>query len=187
MISSPLSFEDFDTDAAFEPIESAEFLRGVEEGLARAGVSTAAQEATALSEIAAVLGDMEFGFAEARQQLAGALHPLILQVADSILPEIARETFAGHLADAVTQTFLNAASCPVSIRVAPTFADRLTKALSVNQNATFVFIEDAALVPGQAILQNGDIHEMLDLPALTSALQTALHGLATPERNASNG
>lgn len=187
MISTPLSFENFDTDAAFEPVESAEFLRGVEEGLTRAAASAAAQEAAALSEIAAILGDMAFGFAEARQQLASALHPLILQVADSILPEIARETFASHLADTVTTTFLDAASRPISIRVAPTFADTLNEALPLHETATFVFVEDPALAPGQAIVQNDNAHEMLDLPALTSALQTALYGLATPERNASHG
>jgi len=187
MISSPLSFENFDTDAPFEPLETAEFLRGVEEGLTRAKASAAAQQTAALSEIAAVLADMGFGFAEARQQLAAVLHPLILQVADTILPEIARETFAAHLADTVEQTFTNAASNPVSIRVAPTFADMLNEAMSDNQTATFVFAEDPALAPGQAVLQNDEIYEMLDLPALTTALQTALHGLVTPERNPSYG
>lgn len=187
MISRAVSFEDFDTDTGFEPDESAEFLRGVEEGLTRAGASTATQEAAALSEIAAVLGDMAFGFAEARQQLAGMLHPLIMQVADSILPEIARETFAQHLADIITKSFLDAASRPVAIRVAPTFSGTLNEKLSAHHTGTFVFVEDAALSPGQAIIQNDHSHEMLDLPALTTALQTALYGLATPERNASHG
>lgn len=187
MISTPLSFEDFDADASFEPLESTDFLRGIEEGKTRAGASLAAQETAALSDIAAVLSDMAFGFAEARQQLAGSLHPLILQVAEVILPDIARETFAAHLAETVTQTFIKAASGPVSICVATGFAEPLNKALPSTQTATFIFTEDAALAPGQAILRLGDTCEILDLPSLTSALQTALHGLATPERNATYG
>lgn len=187
MKPASITLEDFTRDAPFEPVESTDFLRGLEEGLGRAAVGTAAQEQEALMKVAATLGDMAFGYAEARAHMMATLQPLLKQLSETILPQIAHQTFGAHLVEAVTAAFDESVDEPVSISVMPGTAERLNDTFSGEQGVNFIFVEDPNLSSGQAVLRQGAHHRFLDLPSLTTALQAALDGLSTPERKVSHG
>jgi len=181
-----IELEVFEDDTAPAPRESFDYKRGFEAGVASCNDTNEANLAAAVADISSTLSDMTFGYAEVRVQLLERIRPLLCQVADAILPEIAKESFAAHLVETLTSHIEETAMLPVQIAVNPEAVDYLTSALS-SHAGDFTFVANERLTDGQAILQNSDSHVMIDLSALTLALQTALNGLEPPERNTSNG
>ena len=106
MTLSRITLESFDDALAGPaPAQSADFKKGVEAGVEQAEKALAAQQIQALSDIHATLDDMAFGYAEARDELLGQIRPVLAQVAETILPTLAQESFAAHLTDALQRAY----------------------------------------------------------------------------------
>lgn len=185
MTLSRMTLESFEPADALPPEQSAEYQRGFQTGLMAAQQSEAADIRHSIEGIASTLSDMAFGYAEARIFLLNRIRPLLVQVAESVLPQIAQDTFAAHLVDVLHNDFATLVSEPIRISVNPSVIDTLSGALGDTSN--FVVIADSELNSGQAVLKNPDTQIMIDLPALVLALQTALSGLEPLERIQSNG
>jgi len=181
-----IDLEKFDDGVSLEPEENADFKLGFEAGQANARASDTAALARATEAISATLSDMDFGYTEARVLLLEQIRPLLTQVAEAILPQIAQESFATHLVDVLFADFELATKEPTKITLSPSAIDHVRTALS-GTSENFVFDADANLTEGQALLKNGNVQIMVDLPALTLDLQNALNGLETLQRSPLNG
>lgn len=186
MTLSRVTLEQFDDGTATRPNDSADYTRGFEEGLAAARGSAEVELSHSMSEISSTLADMSFGYEEASRLLLDRIRPLLTQVSEALLPQLANESFTAHLVEVLQADFESTVGEPIQIFVHPTAVEQLTDDLSDTTNA-FVFVPDPTLTHGQAILKNPESQIMIDLPALTQALQTALNGLEPFERTQSNG
>ncbi|MDC0116170.1 hypothetical protein OAH97_01675 [Octadecabacter sp.] len=186
MSFASIDLENFDDGVTPEPEESAEFKLGFEAGQAEALESNAAALTHATEAISATLADMAFGYTEARVMLLNRVRPLLAQVADVVLPQIAQDSFAAHLVEVLFADFETATTEPIRITLNPIAIKHVSSALSeVAEN--FVFVADTALTDGQALLENAGTEIMIDLPALSLALHNALNGLETLKRSSSHG
>ncbi|MGJ8609937.1 MAG: hypothetical protein ACSHWY_02510 [Octadecabacter sp.] len=184
MTSIRINLENFEADNAFEIGESPEYHRGFAAALLEVEASQAAELAQSVAAISSTLTDMAFGFEEARLHLLNRLSPLLGQLAETILPQLAQESFGAHLKDVVEGAFETVSSAPLTIAVSPDVIPSL-KALTATKQ--FEFVPDPALRAGQAFIGQGDTHVLLDLAALTTELQAVLNGIEHSERSVSHG
>ena len=183
MTQSRITLECFD-DGLSGPslVSGADYQKGFDAGVAQAEAAITAQQAQAIADINATLGDMAFSYTEARGELLGRIRPILTQVAEAVLPMLAQETFSAHLVETLEGTFKDATDQAVKVAVAPDMVSLLGEA-----EPTFKPVPDPSLAPGQARLRRGDTHIMIDLPALVTALQAALQGLEATQRTQAHG
>lgn len=187
MTFSEVSLESFENDETGQPIQSAEFSRGFAAGQAASMKEFEATKSDAIATIAASLADMSFGFTEARDYLLCGLRPLLTQLAETALPAILKDTFGAHLAQTVLDHFNTMSDAAIHISVSPDAIADLSEMETGGHVSQFVFVPNPDLLLGQAVLCQADKHLMIDLVALSDALQSALRGLESLERTLSNG
>ena len=184
MTSSRFTLESFECDGPIDVAQSADYSRGLADGRAQAETSQNADISRSIEGISSTLADMAFGYEEARLRVLERLHTLLGQVSEAVLPLIARETFGAHLIDVIEAEFQTTTSSPIMIAVAPDLVETLNTS-SIGD--LFTFVANPTLDVGQALMCQDNTHILLDLPALTLALQSALNGLERPERTQSHG
>lgn len=182
MIDISVNLECFDEAPDGSERPTAEYAKGFAAGVEQSTADIAAQRQQAVTEIAATLSDMSFGYTEARDMLLEQIQPLLAQIADTILPEIAKEGFSALLTDTLNQAFNAETERAIELTIAPDLVGELSSV-----NGIFEVTPDSKLVRGQAILRRKDTHVMVDLPHLIHNLQAALHGFETTQRTHSNG
>ncbi|MCF2905974.1 hypothetical protein L0666_13320 [Octadecabacter sp. CECT 8868] len=183
MTFSNIKLECFDIDGGEESSPpSADYNRGFEAGLLQAKNSITATQEQSISEIAATLGDMTFGYTEARDILLEQIQPLLAQISQIVLPQIAMHSFSEHLTEAMAQAFSDATDKAIEVAVEPSIIGSLNL-----RNEAVRIVPDPAMEHGQARLRRKDTHIIVDLPALLDALQTALLGHDLTQRTHSNG
>ena len=125
-----IDLESFD-DAEPEPKkESADYLRGFGDGAASLEQRREAEINRAVTDVAAALQDLTFGFAEARLHILDRIRPLLAQIAESVLPDVLDSVFATHLTDTLLHYFEDASDVPVLIAVSPEILDATAEVLS---------------------------------------------------------
>ncbi|MBU2992371.1 hypothetical protein Q4555_09325 [Octadecabacter sp. 1_MG-2023] len=183
MTASHITLECFDVgedEDAFPP--SADYKKGFEAGCLHAENSIAAKQQQSMTDVAAALSDMTFGYTEARGILLEQIQPLLVQISGLILPQIAMHCFSEFLIETMEQAFSEATDQAIEVAVEPSIVGDLHL-----DNEAVNIIPDPTMEHGQARLRRKDTHVMIDLPALLDALQTALHGLDLTKRTHSNG
>jgi len=184
MSFSHINLERFDDGIKSAQEKNADYKRGFSDGLAQATESDTAKRTQSITQVSSTLSDMSFGYEEARVNILRNLKSLLGQISEVVLPQIAKDTFGAHLLDVVESNFLMATDESIQISVAPNLVAALC---NTHDEKRFSIIPDASLIEGQALIQETETQILLDLPALTLALQTALNGLELPERTQSNG
>jgi len=184
MNTSRIDLERFEGDGANLQFESPDYRRGKADGLIHAETLNSSKIAQSINEISSTLSDMAFGYEEARHYILEQMQPLVRQISDKALPEIAKVVFGAHLSEVVNFELQKSASLPIQIAVAP---DLLPTFDGLKDYDHCVFVSDPKLADGQAVIQQQDVEVFLDLPSLVLALQTALNGLESPKRSIRNG
>ena len=164
------------------PVLSPDYKKGFDEGVKQAEATLAAQQALALADINATFDDMAFGYAEARSELLDQIRPILAQVAETLLPALAQETFTAYLLETLDRTFGDVTDLTIEVAVAPNMV-----AVLQETDPKFKPVADPSLALGQAVLRRGDTHIMIDIPTLVAALQAALQGLDETQRTQAHG
>ncbi|SLN32126.1 FliH/SctL family protein [Pseudooctadecabacter jejudonensis] len=170
-----LVLECFDGKTAEAEKPSADYLRGYADAQSSLQTKHAEQSAEAIEKIAAILGDLSFGYEEARQAMLNRISPILKQVSDLALPEILKLTFSAHLQEFLAKNLSDALSGPVFLHVNPTDHDVLRSALTLS--SPFELQSDASLEQGQAVLIADASTTMFDIVALLDGMQDALSAI----------
>ncbi|MEM6497277.1 MAG: hypothetical protein AAF709_11170, partial [Pseudomonadota bacterium] len=117
MSQSGLTLEDFEEQRSSEDIVHPEFHRGYQEGQEAERSSIAAEHRLALSNIEATLSDISFGYAEAHAAIMKSLQPLLLEIANAIIPLVLKESFGQHLLDVLNESFELRSGSPILVNV----------------------------------------------------------------------
>ena len=186
MISAQLSLEDFEANDVASVQQSPDYLRGFEHGQTAARAESATLQAEAIETLANTLSDMQFGYEEARGFLTAQIAPILSQLADVVLPEVLRDTFAQHLVETIMTAIGEATNEPLQIVVSPSQLRNL-QAANLPELKQFEFVERSSLPDEQALILGGPCDVILDTQFLLHELQTALRGLDSPERTTQHG
>jgi len=186
MTASPIILENFDFGTEPNQIESVDYHRGVEDGIAEANASIELRRAKAISDLNATLSDLVFGYEEARQQMLSKIAPLMMQISSQIVPTILENTFRQHLFETLNNAIEIECASDFKILVSPENAPLFNDS-EVGEQLAYDILPDAHLTAGQAIVSCGEASQILDLTALTDTLQTALQSFDFSDRDEMNG
>ncbi len=121
--------------------------------------------------------DLSMTYHEAYGAVLKDLKPLMLQIVDAVLPEVARETLAMRVVDLI-ESQMQPGDMPVCLSAAPGDCARLANiAQAFDSGLEIELNADDTLADGQVRLQFGSRQEHeLDTQALITGIQTAVHG-----------
>lgn len=117
---------------------------------------------------------LSFTYHEARIHVLKALTPLLTEMVDSILPEIARETLASQIVEVLMPLAEEMADAPVTLRVNPSSRAAVETLLDQATGLPVTIIDEPTLGAGQAYLRLGDSETRVDLDSAISAISEAV-------------
>ena len=117
MNTSRINLERFEGDGANMQLESPDYRRGKADGLVHAETLKSVKIAQSISEVLSTLNDMAFGYEEARHHILEKMQPLVRQISDTVLPDIAKVVFGAHLSEVINFELQKSASSPIQIGI----------------------------------------------------------------------
>jgi flagellar assembly protein FliH len=159
------------------------FEAGYRAGWDDAVRAAAEDEARVRADLARNLRDLGFTYREARAQVMASLEPLLRDVTERLLPDLARAALAPRVVEMLLAMAQGAAETPVELVIAPGARAAVDRLLSPAPGLPLVVREEPTLDIGQAVLRHGITETRLDLTAVTEAARSgiaALYALTEP-------
>ncbi|MDU8910785.1 ABC transporter ATP-binding protein [Aestuariicoccus sp. MJ-SS9] len=170
----------------------AEKLEAFEQGY-RAGwddaIRTQTEDKTRIaSDFAQNLQDLSFTYHEAYSRVQNAMSPLLQDMVQSLLPELARQTLAVHLIEKLETLARDAGSLSVVIGVAPRNLAAVEALVSGDYGFPLEIIADETLHEGQADIRFGETEKQIDLSEIVQSVGHAVAAFADDnQRKVANG
>lgn len=152
---------------------------GAAAGRAEAAKEIAAETARQQAALSSHLQELSFSYHEARCHLLHALVPLLQTVCTAVLPQLAQETLALSVAEALSEIIGDVLEPPVVLSLPPAALEPMRAMLAAIPSAPPLRLEpDPALGPASAALRFDDRHLLIDLDSVQAAVAHALHAFA---------
>jgi len=133
--------------------------------------------ASVSEDFARNLRDLSFTYHEAWGGFVAAMRPLIGQIVDAVLPDLARATLGARVANLLQQEIEAHGPQPVILSVAPASAAPLRAILPDETGLHVEIAEDPALAEGQVRIRIGQVSERdIDLAAVLDGIGAAVEG-----------
>jgi flagellar assembly protein FliH len=117
------------------------------------------------------LQEMSFGYHEAHGHLLAALRPVFAALTERVLPQIARQTLAPRVLEAILPLGQAGLDAPLRLRVHPENRMALEEFLAGAVCPPFETIEDLTLQPGVVVLAANEAEVLIDADAITEAIR----------------
>ena len=174
-----LAETDFDGSRTTEAIETRR-LEAFEEGY-KAGwddaVAAQADEKSRISaDFAKNLQDLSFTYHEAYSHVIKAINPLLQQIVESVLPELARRTLGPHVVEQLGEMAKGQAETNVEIVVAPANFEALEQLMQQEFGFPVRVVQEASLGDGQVHLRFGSSERQIDLDEVLAGIGQAVAG-----------
>ncbi len=167
-------------------------LESFEKGY-RAGWDDAiAAQADDRTRISSALGqhlqDLSFTYHEAYGQVLASLTPLLSELVETFLPQVARATIGMHIAEHLEKLTADIANCEVEIAVSPDNMEAVAPHLEGSFGFPIKLVTDDTLANEQADIRFGDQERQIDLGDLAKSVNEAVQGFAHDnQRKVNNG
>lgn len=140
------------------------------------------------SALAQHLQDLSFTYHEAYNNAMNAMAPLLQQVTQTLLPELARASLGQHIVEQLQALAREIGQLDVVIAVSPESEEAVARVLEQDFGFPITLDTDATLANEQADIRFGQTEKQIDLTALAASLSEALAGFAHEnQRIVSNG
>lgn len=170
----------------------AEKLEAYEQGY-RAGwddaIKAQADDKTRIaSDFAQNLQDLSFTYHEAYSRVLNAMSPLLQDMVNTLLPEMARQTLAPHLIEQLETLAGDIGSLKVIIAVAPGNLEAVQPLTTRDFGFPLELTADDTLGEGQADLRFGETEREIDLSDVIQSIGKSVEAFAYDnERKVANG
>lgn len=136
------------------------------------------------AEIGRNLQALSFTYHEARGHLLRGLGPLMTEICDRVLPEVAHAALGGIVRETLEPIAAEALDRPVTLVLHPDARPAVEAALAENATPPLELIEETALAPGQLHLRWDAGERRIDLDAAVAAIGAAVTAyFAGPEED----
>ena len=187
-----LRLEIFDTvtagDGTPQPLVEASALDDAKITSFEQGYSAGWEDATAAqsddqtrisADLARNLQSLAFTFQDARSHVLQAIRPLLLEMTNRLLPEVAREALAPTVLDALMPLADDLADAPLTLVLNPAMRDRVESLIAQATGLPMVVEEEASLSEGQVYIRFGGAESKVDLTQVTDDITTAVRAFFT--------
>lgn len=134
------------------------------------------QEADSIAaEFDQTLRDLSFTYHEAYTGILNGLRPLLTQMVEVVLPQVARQTLGQRVSDLLYELLSEHGRLPVELLVAPDDHAAIEHLAQEQTVLPVTVVKDAHVGPGQIRIRFGEVAEReLDLTAVLGGISEAL-------------
>jgi len=181
-MSRAMFLECFDGDSPFAANKPRpEDLPGFSDGFAAGQAAAQEQAANVNAELASRLSEIQFGYAEARQDLLQGLSPLINAICDQILPSILDDVTRSQVVETLLIAAQTDLSAPTTLSIHPSNAPNLQRLVNGIEAGDVHLVEDLSLGPDEILIGTQFQETQLDVAAMLDALRNALGMIVPPD------
>jgi len=165
------------TDVMIEDQKLDAFERGYQAGWEDSTKAQADSAERSSEDFARNLRDLSFTYQEAFAGIIAGMEPMMRQIVEVVLPQIAKDTLAERVAGILMQEIAAHGHQPVELVIAPESAEALRAILPDDPTMPTEIREDSSLAEGQVQLALGtSIEREIDLQEVLGAIATAVEG-----------
>ena len=166
------------TEAEVESLRLEAFEAGYKAGWEDAIKAQSDDQSRISSALGQHLQDLSFTYHEARSHVTKAMTPLIEEMVNKLLPEIARASLGGHISDQLSALARQIGALEVVVAVSPSNVAAVAPALDSDFGFPVTLVEDETLADEQADIRFGDIEKQIDLSGLLQSVQDTVRSFS---------
>ena len=152
----------------------ASFEQGYSAGWDDAVAAQQGDQTRIRADLARNLQSLSFTFQDARSHVLQAIRPLILEMVNRLLPEVARETLAPTVLDAVMPLADTLADAPLTLVLNPAVRGQVEDLLAQATGLPMVIDEEPTMPEGQVYIRFGTTETKVDLAQVTTDIAIAV-------------
>lgn len=165
--------------SAMEDAKIASFEQGYTAGWDDAAAGQDSDQLRIRADLARNLQTLSFSFQEARTHVLQAIRPLILEITNRLLPEMAREALAPIVLETLMPMADEMADAPITLVLNPNVRARVEQLLEQATGLPMVVEEEPSLSEGQVYIRFGPAETKVDLSQATAAITNAVRAFFT--------
>ncbi|WP_137109375.1 flagellar biosynthesis protein [Rhodobacter sp. SY28-1] len=165
--------------ALVEEAKVASFEQGYSAGWDDAVAAQQGDQMRIRADLARNLQSLAFTFQDARSHVLQAIRPLILEMINRLLPEVARESLAPTVLDAITPLAEELADAPLSLVLNPAVRGQVEDLVRQATGLPMVIEEEPSLPEGQVYIRFGMVETKVDLSQATADIAIAVRSFFT--------
>ena len=182
-----LRLEVFDTasaaDGSFRPLveataveeaKVASFEQGYSAGWDDAVAAQQGDQGRIRADLARNLQSLSFTFQDARSHVLQAIKPLILEMINRLLPEVAREALGPTVLEAVMPMAADLADTPLTLVLNPAVRGQIEELIFQATGLPMVIEEEPTMPDGQVYIRFGTSEAKVDLGQVTTDISIAV-------------
>jgi flagellar assembly protein FliH len=159
---------------AVEEAKVASFEQGYSAGWDDAVAAQQGDQGRIRADLARNLQSLSFTFQDARGHVLQAIKPLILEMINRLLPEVARESLAPTVLEAVMPMAEELADAPLTLVLNPAVRSQIEDLLTQATGLPMVIEEEPTMPDGQVYIRFGSAETKVDLGQVTADIGTAV-------------
>lgn len=160
--------------SAMEEAKIAAFEQGYSAGWEDASAAQQGDQSRIRADLARNLQSLAFTFQDARGHVLQAIRPLIVEMANRLLPEVAREALAPTVLESLMPMADRLADAPLVLVLNPAARDSVESLISQATGLPMVIEEEPSLDEGQVYIRLGPTETKVDLSQATADITAAV-------------
>lgn len=160
--------------SALEEAKIASFEQGYSAGWEDAAAAQQGDQSRIRSDLARNLQSLAFTFQDARGHVLQAIRPLILEMTNRLLPEVAHEALAPTVLAVLMPIAERLADAPLVLVLHPAARDSVEGLLAQATGLPIVIEEEPSLGEGQVYIRLGTSETKVDLTEATADITAAV-------------
>jgi flagellar biosynthesis/type III secretory pathway protein FliH len=171
-----------------EEAKLASYDSGYSAGWEDAAAAQSGDQTKVSADLARNIQSLGFTYHEARVHVLRALEPLLTEIVNRLLPNLARETLAPVVLDTLMPLAEKLADAPITLVLNPAARPAVEALLDQATGLPLTIVEEPSLSEGQVYLRLGDSETQINLDRAITEITTAVRGFfELPERTVKNG
>jgi flagellar biosynthesis/type III secretory pathway protein FliH len=159
---------------AVEEAKVASFEQGYTAGWDDAVAAQQGDQGRIRADLARNLQSLSFTFQDARSHVLQSIRPLILEMVNRLLPEVAREALAPTVLEAVMPLAEELADAPLTLVLNPAIRAQVEELLTQATGLPMVIDEEPTMPDGQVYIRFGSSETKVDLAQVTADIGIAV-------------
>lgn len=159
---------------AVEEAKVASFEQGYTAGWDDAVAAQQGDQNRIRADLARNLQSLSFTFQDARSHVLQSIKPLILEMVNRLLPEVAREALAPTVLEAVMPMADDLADAPLTLVLNPSVRGQIEDLLTQATGLPMVIEEEPTMPDGQVYIRFGTVESKVDLGQVTTDIAIAV-------------
>jgi len=159
---------------AVEEAKVASFEQGYSAGWDDAVAAQQGDQTRIRADLARNLQSLSFTFQDARSHVLQSLRPLIVEMINRLLPEVARESLAPTVLEALMPIADDLSDAPLTLVLNPAVRPQVEELVTQATGLPLVIEEEPSLPEGQVYIRFGQIETKVDLDQVTADIAAAV-------------